>query len=89
MKKIKYYWTNKYLVLQKPKTFKVVNSKETMLAYVIYKDGTFKPYVGTKFPVYYNNSFYAPKVGMILDTYRYLSDPSTRYERRLIRYKIN
>ena len=70
-------------------SYEVLNSKVSMQIFVVYKDGMFKTITGPKIPVFYNNSYYAPKVGMILDTYRYLSDPTTRYERRLIRCRIN
>ena len=67
--------------------YEALNAKGTLLLYIDLKNDI--PYVGINIPVIYYNTYYAPNVGLILDTYIYLSQYKTRYERRLIRYKIN
>jgi hypothetical protein len=67
-------------------SFEAINAKETNCYFI---DGYLNPYPQSKRPIVYNNVYYTPNIGIILHTYRYASIPYVRYEKRLIRCKIN
>jgi hypothetical protein len=70
--------------------FEVLNVKETIKILARHNDkGEWESLNTIEYPVIYNNTYYTPNIGKILDTYQYLSDYNrNQYEKRLIRYKI-